>query len=183
MHGITVNVDHKVKGHDVWCWWVTTKNNMCFNQFQIYDNIAEKGCAGGLNMVGFFTTLKRWPESNIIYGSTVRTCNAIKNFNSTFCILDPPSFDLGGSKIKGQFLSYMLWQLWHPICHCFSEILGSKIDDYSPKISPPLHPCIAFMFVKKITRNFDWHIFNEWYQSFSCTSFFHGSGGITWFKK
>ena len=118
MHGITVNVDHKVKGHDVWCWWVTTKNNMCFNQFQIYDNIAEKGCAGGLNMVGFFTTLKRWPESNIIYGSTVRTCNAIKNFNSTFCILDPPSFDQGGSKVKGQFLSYMVWQLWHPICHC-----------------------------------------------------------------
>ena len=26
------------------------KNNVCFNQFQIYDNIAEKGCAGGLKV-------------------------------------------------------------------------------------------------------------------------------------
>ena len=24
--------------------------NMCFNQFQIYDNIAEKGGVGGLNV-------------------------------------------------------------------------------------------------------------------------------------
>ncbi len=24
---------------------------MCFNQFQSYDNIAEKGCAGGLNFI------------------------------------------------------------------------------------------------------------------------------------
>ncbi len=30
------------------CLSVLTKNNMCFYQFQIFDNIAEKGGAGGL---------------------------------------------------------------------------------------------------------------------------------------
>ena len=49
---------------------------------------------------------------------TIYKDNSIKNCNSSFCILDPPLFDLWGSKVKGQFLSYMVCQLWHPICHC-----------------------------------------------------------------
>ena len=54
----------------VWCWWATTKNIMCFNPFQIYDNIAEKGCVGSLNCVAINLQLLGRSEGSCKYSSS-----------------------------------------------------------------------------------------------------------------
>ncbi len=39
----------------IWCAQAITENNVCFNQFWLYNNIAEKGDVGGLNHNVIFT--------------------------------------------------------------------------------------------------------------------------------